>query len=220
MIIEQLHDYIAAKDTGYSRHVPQSAFDYYAATLAYARILKINKRNGRMMTHDEVHFMDSIYEKGFAPPVMLANYPASFGNTTLDKIQLEARFRQRDYAAGDDESIGWFGHFDAQTHLNYLHYPCLAVYIARIVHDLTDDPDADPWDFPANIHPVPILDDDDAIAVHPNRNILGYGVATRLSSYQTSWLTRAGFAPDGTFETSNQTIPLCHRKEFKTSINN
>ena len=105
----------------------------------------------------------------------------------MQRVRIRGKPRQYEEADG---SIGRFGQVNERTHWLYANYPCLAVYIQRIDADwaYTMDPNFDPaWDLPESIQP----DEDDAGL--PTPNLLGYGLAKRLTPIQIQWLQEAGY---------------------------
>lgn len=200
LIAEMTYNHLCARDWQILKQIPASAFNYYVACLAYARLIQLNKFHGTT-TFDEDWFLGNIYNGSFNPPAMIAHYLAGFGNVELDGIKLDVRFKQRDYVTVPGHSKGWFGAFGPQTHTLYRSYPCLAVYAQRMVQDLlfTATPRDPYWCFPDLIA--------SADFGKPNRNILGYAPARKLSREQSDFLNEVGIQADG-FQTKNDSIPM------------
>lgn len=79
----ETHRVIAAIDTSVSRKIPESAFSYYSAVLANARLFKVLKISGRRITSSEESFKDMVYAGEYQPPESIAYYLKGFGNTKI-----------------------------------------------------------------------------------------------------------------------------------------
>lgn len=203
-LTNETHRAIASIDTSISRKVPESVFAYYTAVLATARLYKILKMSGRRITAEEESFMDMVYAGDYHPPASIAYYLKGFGNVKIQN-QRELRFRARPRQAipSEDQSIGWFGRLDANTHYLYAAYPCLPIYLKRIQADIVLGPDDEVhWNLPEDMAPAELE------AGFSTENLLGYKPAQRLSPMQLQWLFNAGFEQDGGFRSIHPEIPL------------
>lgn len=80
----------------------------------------------------------------------------------------------------------------------YKAYPCIAVYVQRILADLGGQLN---WDLPENIRP------DNANAIHPNPNLMGYRPSVHLSQEQISFLSKVGIT-NNHFSFNNGSLAL------------
>lgn len=169
IISDTIHNYCVSKSNGFAKRVPQSAFAYYSATYAYARIIDVHQSNFRGLTFDESEFLSKMKEFNSPIPKALSTVLAGLGNTTCPNDRdLKFRMLPREYQDGEYQDVeipGSFGEASPQTQPLYKSYPCIAVYAQRILADISGDVD---WDFPNGIRPA----DDNAL--HPNANMLGY----------------------------------------------
>lgn len=139
---------------------------------------------------------------------MLNSYLSGFGNiVNNDGREFKCSFRPFEaIQSAIDESSGWFGRVDADTHYLYMEYPCLAVFMSRIQNDLavTIDPENNnvDWDLPGDIAP---LEEDSG---HPTQNLLGYHSSVVLHRDQRTFLNESGMDDEGVFFSNNNSLPL------------
>lgn len=182
-------------NSSYGKHVPESATAVYVATMTYARMLHLLNISNRRISMEEKAFVDKIYNGNFKVPKALASYLSGFGDFTANGREHRFGMDDRLYQESDDDhSKGWFGRVNAQNHYKYIEYPCLAVFMRRIVQDLqyTADAAAGPmWNLPADIRC-----EADGCG-YPTENLLGWKRAERLSRAQATFLMQAGVLDDG-----------------------
>ena len=201
-----VHQANVAASAAYSRRVPESAFNYYAAVLTYARMLSLHKANGLLLSLDEDRFCEQVSSLQLEAPVLLAHFLSGFGNTRVPSGR-DVRFRMLDRPDyGDYDGIpGWFGQVSSETQPLYQNYPCLAVYAARMMSSLGLANAA------ANLWWIPPLEVRPGLAgeMRPSSAMLGYGPRERLSPGQSALLEGAGIMVGEYFPTSNPSLPLC-----------
>ncbi|XP_031849418.2 uncharacterized protein LOC143174139 isoform X2 [Nomia melanderi] len=205
-ITESTYEMLAGQ-TSFAQMVPESAFVYYVAVLAYARLLKTLYISGEPITHEETDFIRKVYCRRFQPPTIISLYLKGFGNTTLETGQeMRIRAKRRQYLKSTaDGSVGWFGQVGPNTHYLYAAYPCLAVYLRRIQFDLqytNNEELSSAWDLPDDMVP------NDIKRGMPTRSLLGYREARKLTTHQAEWLSRCGVSDDNDDLNANPAIPF------------
>lgn len=130
-IINESFDNFAAKSVNFKRSIPPSAYAYYIAVMTWARALKLKMLNKYRLTTEERDFVNIIYEQGnYVLPNSISMYLSGFGNFNIPAGP-ESKFDMKAYAYDDD---GYF--VDLEDNFYSAAYPCIAIYAARIVHDI------------------------------------------------------------------------------------
>lgn len=204
-LVDQMHDQFVATSPGYARRVPKVALAYYAATATYANMLKKVELNSFTTSEPERSFANSVIEMTLELPKPLQLFCEGFGNVQvpdgrLHRMDMAPRTYEEDPVS---DTFGWFGRVNAETHWMYRDYPNLASYafaISRAIIRGGNDPLE--YELPDAILPI----DNNRGTV--SRNFLGYTPIDHLRADQRTFLNEGGFTDDGTFESSNTTIPL------------
>lgn len=183
-----IHNFCVSKSTGYAKRVPESAFAYYSAVFAYARMLDIQQNNFRGLTFDETEYLAKVKEFNSPIPKALSMSLAGLGNTTCPNGRdLKFRLAEREYHDGVYQRVeipGYFGEAGPHTQSVYKSYPCVAVYAQRILAEVNAEVN---WNLPEGIRPA------NPQATTPNSNLLGYKQATPLSNEQRAFLSKASY---------------------------
>lgn len=195
----------------YGKTVPRSAHDYFVAVMTYYRLLSLEKMNGRPITYMESIFVDQIASSNLTVPKSVNMYLSGFGNTKAPRSrEIEFKFHKPtlnetivpnpDDAVGGWTIPGYFGNMN--DHIGqYASYPCLAVYMQRILQDLRVTRNAAlpiNWDLPADL----------AMPNHAiNVNCLGYAPARRLPSEHQNFYNNINLTLEN-FVFDNDDLPI------------
>ncbi|KAK7591082.1 hypothetical protein V9T40_002695 [Parthenolecanium corni] len=207
-LVELLHTLLVAKSPVFGKQVSESAFAYYAAVLAWKRMLEVHRANGFSVTDHERAFIDQVDCLSLRPPKALQTYLNSIGNCKVSQgREYQFRIFDRKYLA-----IGcWKGLFGVADHTTqhlYRAYPCLDIFGMRIQADLRDDVDK-VWKLPKAAA--------DPKSLHPTVNLLGWKPAARLSEARRDFLIQTGVTADS-FHNENET--LLFNPELLSAIQN
>lgn len=195
-LVEYLHTLLVAKSPVFGKQVAESAFAYYAAVLAWKRMLEVHRANGFQTTDDEGAFVDQVDCLNLKPPRPLQLYLNGVGNV---KVAQGREYQFRIHAHRYTPAGRWKGLFGRADHTCqhlYRAYPCLDVFGMRVQADLRDDA-VKAWRLPAEVA--------DPAAQHPTVNLLGWKPAARLSEGRRDFLLAAGVSADA-FDSENETL--------------
>lgn len=190
-IINESFDNFAAKSVNFKRSVPQSAYAYYIAVMAWARALYLKKLNKYRLTTEEREFVDIIYEQGnYVLPKSVSMYLSGFGNFTIPAGP-ESKFNLKTFEYDDG---GYF--VGMEDNFLTASYPDVAIYAARIVHDIAySNGEGEPeW----------LVNGIDRVW---NTRCLGYAPAQRLNEMVLRIFNSCNITADG-FPVDCDVIPL------------
>lgn len=199
-LVHRVFTLLKAKNPGFARRIPESAFGYYCAVATWCRMLYVHELNGGFITYDESNFVRALQANLLKLPKPIATFVNSIGNATLPGSgDVKFRLKEHEYerAAG---ITGWFGQVNELTHWLYASYPCLAVYVRRMQRDL-DAVEIGPWNLPPGINPGI------AAAGNPTRNMLGWAPTVDLRQDAVHFLNENG-VEEAMFRSENGSLPI------------
>lgn len=215
LICEESYTNISTNSPTFGKTTPRSAYDYYVAVLTYHRLLHLHFKNGGNLTLGELNFIQHMENNNFTVPKSLHLYLSGFGNCKAPKSrELRFTFLKPTLNAdifglgGHDIYVpGFFGPILANLGL-YSGYPCLAVYVFKILHDLyrTEHREHPPiWNLPVLSRSTFPL----------NSNCLGYRLNEPLSLEHRMFYENANFTLRNA-EFSNDQLPI--NNELLTAV--
>lgn len=132
-IIKQIYTDLCACNVQFRGAIPASCFSYYCAVITWARALHLMRSNGNHINKEEHILVDLVYnpEERFIVPKSYGSYLSMFGNTYLPSgIPVQFALIKPQY----DVNSFFVGLGTKPGHCAA--YPCLAIYMQRIIQDL------------------------------------------------------------------------------------
>lgn len=208
LVCDETYQHISTVSPSFAKTTPRGAYDYYVAVQVYYRLMLLHHKNGGSLTLGELNFIEHMEQAQYTVPKSISLFLSGLGNTKAPKSReiqfgflkprlIAQAFRVRDYNVNIP---GFFGPILENLGL-YSGYPCLAVYILKILHDLyrtENQQHPAQWDLPENIR-------DPRRAV--NMNCLGYRDNQPLSNEHRQFYHNVNFSLDDA-EFSNIDLPI------------